>query len=142
MPQKVNGQAVYGIDVTLPGMLVASIERCPVVARGQVKSFDATAAKAVPGVRHVVQVSSGVAVVADGFWIAVQGRKALKVEWDEGPLRQLTSAGISKEHETASGQPGLVARNDGDAASALAAGGKTSRPSTRCPTSSTRAWSR
>ena len=125
VPQKVNGQAVYGIDVSVPGMLVASIERCPVVAKGQVKSFDATAAKAVPGVRHVVQVSSGVAVVADGFWIALQGRKALKVEWDEGPLRQLTSAGISKEHETASGQPGLVARNDGDAASALAAGGKT-----------------
>ena len=125
VPQKVNGQAVYGIDVSVPGMLVASIERCPVVAKGQVKSFDATAAKAVPGVRHVVQVSSGVAVVAEGFWIALQGRKALKVEWDEGPLRQLTSAGISKEHETASGQSGLVARNDGDAASALAAGGKT-----------------
>jgi isoquinoline 1-oxidoreductase subunit beta len=125
VPQKVNGQAVYGIDVKVPGMLVASIERCPVVAGGKVKSFDATAAKAIPGVRHVVQVSSGVAVVADGFWIALQGRKALKVEWDEGPLRQLTSAGVSKEHETAAGQPGLVARNDGDAAAALAAGGKT-----------------
>ena len=70
VPQKVNGQAVYGIDVSVPGMLVASIERCPVVAKGQVKSFDATAAKAVPGVRHVVQVSTGVAVVADGFWTA------------------------------------------------------------------------
>ena len=104
---------------------MASIEKCPVVAGGKVKSFDATAAKAVPGVRHVVQVTSGVAVVADGFWIALQGRKALKVEWDEGPLGQLTSAGIAKEHETAAGQPGLVARNDGDAAAALAAGGKT-----------------
>ena len=116
---------VYGIDVKLPGMLVASIERCPVVAGGKVKSFDATAAKAVPGVRHVVQGPSGVAVVADGFWIAVQGRKALKVEWDEGPLAPAHERGISKEHATAAGQPGLVARNEGDAAAALAAGGKT-----------------
>ena len=125
VPQKVNGQAVYGIDVKVPGMLVASIEKCPVVAGGKVKSFDATAAKAIPGVKHVVQVTSGVAVVADSFWTALQGRKALKVEWDEGPLGQLSSAGIAKEHETAAGQPGLVARNDGDAAAALAAGGKT-----------------
>ena len=64
-------------------------------------------------------------MVADNFWTALQGRKALKVEWDEGPLGQLSSAGIAKEHETAAGQPGLVARNDGDAPAALAAGGKT-----------------
>ena len=125
VPEKVNGQAVYGIDVKVPGLLVASIEKCPVVAGGKVKSFDATAAKAIPGVKHVVQVSSGVAVVADSFWTALQGRKALKVEWDEGRLGQLSSAGIAKEHETAAGQPGLVARNDGDALAALAAGGKT-----------------
>ena len=125
VPQKVNGQAVYGIDVKVPGMLVASIEKCPVVAGGKVKSFDATAAKAIPGVKHVVQVTSGVAVVADNFWTALQGRKALKVEWDEGPLGQLSSATIAKEHETAGGQPGLVARNDGDTAAALAAGAKT-----------------
>ena len=125
VPQKVNGQAVYGIDVKVPGMLVGSIERCPVVAGGKVKSFDATAAKAIPGVKHVVQVTSGVAVVADNFWTALQGRKALKVEWDEGPLGQVSSATIAKEHETAAGQPGLVARNDGDTAAALAAGTKT-----------------
>ena len=125
VPQKVNGQAVYGIDVKVPGMLVASIEKCPVVAGGKVKSFDAAPAKAIPGVKHVVQVTSGVAVVADNFWTALQGRKALKVVWDDGPLGQLSSAGIAKEHETAAGQPGLVARNDGDAAAALAAGGRT-----------------
>ena len=118
VPEKVNGKAVYGMDVRVPGMLVASIEKCPVVAGGKVKSFDATAAKAVRGVKHVVQVTSGVAVVADTFWAALQGRKALKVEWDEGPLGQLSSAGIAKEHETAAGQPGLVARNDGDTAGA------------------------
>lgn len=125
VPQKVNGRAVYGIDVKVPGMLVASIEKCPVVAGGKVKSFDATAAKAIPGVKHVVQVTSGVAVVADHFWTALQGRKALTIVWDEGPLGQLSSAGIAKEHETAAGQPGLVARNDGDTAAALAAGAKT-----------------
>jgi isoquinoline 1-oxidoreductase subunit beta len=125
VPQKVNGQAVYGTDVKVPGLLVASIEKCPVVAGGKVKSFDATAAKAIPGVKHVVQVSSGVAVVADNFWTAVQGRKALKVEWDEGPLAQLSSAGIAKEHAAAAGQTGLVARNDGDALATLAAAGKT-----------------
>src|SRR5262245_9816466 len=123
--QKGDGQSVYGLDVRLPGLLVAAIEKCPVVAKGTVKSFDATAAKAIPGVKHVVQVTSGVAVVADNFWTALQGRKALKIEWDEGPLRQLSSAGIAKEHETAVGQPGLVARNDGDTTAALAAGGKT-----------------
>ena len=125
-------------------MLVASIERCPVVAGGKVKSFDATAAKAVPGVKHVVQVTSGVAVVADSFWTALQGRKALKVEWDEGPLGQLTSAGIAKEHETAVGPagPGGAERRR-YAAAALAAGGEDGRgrlPGAR--TSSTRAWSR
>jgi isoquinoline 1-oxidoreductase beta subunit len=125
VPEKVNGTAVYGIDVKLPGMLVASIEKCPVVAKGKVKSFDATAAKAIPGVKHVVQVTSGVAVVADNFWTALQGRKALKVEWDDGPLRQLSSASIAKEHEAAAAGPGLVARNDGDAAAVLAGGGKT-----------------
>ncbi len=124
VPEKVNGKAVYGMDVRVPGMLVASIEKCPVVAGGKVKTFDATAAKAVPGVKHVVQVTSGVAVVADTFWAALQGRKALKVEWDEGPLSQLSSAGIAKEHATAASQPGLVARNDGDTAAALAAGAK------------------
>ncbi|HEY7601268.1 MAG TPA: xanthine dehydrogenase family protein molybdopterin-binding subunit [Methylomirabilota bacterium] len=125
VPEKVSGKAVYGMDVRVPGMLVGSIEKCPVVAGGKVKSFDATATKAVPGVKHVVQVTSGVAVVADTFWAALQGRKALKVEWDEGPLGQLSSAGIAREHQTAAGQPGLVARNDGDAMAALAGGAKT-----------------
>ena len=124
VPPKVNGQAVYGIDVQVPGMLIASIERCPVVAGGKVKSFDATAAKAVPGVKQVVQVTSGVAVVANSFWAALNGRKALKVEWDEGPVAQVSSAMITREYEAAGKQPGQVARSDGDHEKALAAGGK------------------
>jgi isoquinoline 1-oxidoreductase beta subunit len=125
VPEKVNGKAVYGMDVRVPGMLVGSIEKCPVVAGGKVKSFDATATKAVPGVKHVVQVTSGVAVVADTFWAALQGRKALKVEWDEGPVAQVSTPAMEKEYEAAAGSPGQVARNDGDHEKALQAGGKT-----------------
>src|SRR5438093_13098041 len=68
-PPKVDGSAVFGIDVKAPGLLVAVIARSPVFG-GKVKSFDATNAKAVPGVKHVVQISTGVAVVADGYWSA------------------------------------------------------------------------
>jgi isoquinoline 1-oxidoreductase beta subunit len=120
VPGKVNGTAVYGLDVTVPGLLVASIERCPVVAGYRVRGFDATAARAVPGVRHVVGVSSGVAVVADTFWAARQGRQALKVEWDEGPVARVSSAFLRQEYEAGAKQAGRVARNDGNADRALA----------------------
>jgi isoquinoline 1-oxidoreductase beta subunit len=123
-PAKVTGKAVYGVDVQVPGMLIASIERCPVFG-GKVQGFDATAAKAMPGVRHVVQVSNGVAVVADSFWTAVQGRKALSVTWDEGRVAQVSSPQISRDYEALSKQPGQQARKDGDAEAVLAAGGKT-----------------
>jgi len=122
-PEKITGRGVYGMDVQVPGMLVASIERCPVFG-GTVQSLDATAAKAVPGIKHVVQVSNGVAVVASSFWSALQGRRALKVTWDEGAMAALTSAQISKQYETMSKQPGQVARNEGNAEQALGAGGK------------------
>lgn len=123
-PLKVTGSAVFGMDVIVPGMLVASIERCPVFG-GKVKSFDATAAKRLKGVKHVVQVSNGVAVVADSFWTAVRGRQALKVVWDEGAGAAVTSASIHQGYVEAAKQAGQVARNDGDADRALAAGAKT-----------------
>jgi hypothetical protein len=71
-----------------------------------------------------LQVSNGVAVVADTFWSAPQGRRALKVEWDEGPLAQVSTALIDREYAQAAGQPGQVARNDGDAEKVLGAGGR------------------
>jgi isoquinoline 1-oxidoreductase beta subunit len=111
------------MDVQVPGMLVASIERSP-VRGGKVKSVDATATRAVKGVRQVVQVSNGVAVVADTFWAALQGRRALTVTWDEGPLAKVSSALIASEYERLAKQPGQVARSDGDAERVLAAGGK------------------
>lgn len=124
-PEKVTGRGIYGMDVHVPGMLVASIERPPVVSGGTVQDVDAAAARAVPGVKHVVQVSNGVAVVADRFPAALAGRRALKVTWNPGPMAQVSSAGISTGYAALSGQPGLVARKDGDAEHALAAGGKT-----------------
>src|SRR5437899_5087291 len=104
-------------------MLVASIERCPVFT-GTLKSFDATATKQVAGVKDVFAVTNGVAVVADGFWTAVQGRKALKVVWDEGALASVSTPDIFKEYERLSKTSGQVARNEGDADKALGAGGK------------------
>jgi isoquinoline 1-oxidoreductase beta subunit len=123
-PIKVNGSAVFGMDVAVPGMLIASIERCPVFG-GKVKTFDATAAKRIKGVKNVVQVTNGVAVVADSFWTAVRGRQALKVIWDEGPVAAVTSASIHQGYVDGAKQSGQVARNDGDADTALAAGAKT-----------------
>jgi len=117
---KVNGTAQFGIDVRVPGMLTALVARSPVFG-GKVVSFDATAAKAIPGVRHIVQISSGVAVVGDGYWPAKQGRDALKVSWDEGPVAQVSSASISSLFAQRATQDGAVARHDGDAVAALAA---------------------
>ena len=123
-PLKVNGSAVFGMDVAVPGMLIASIERCPVFG-GKVKSFDATATKRIKGVKDVVQVTSGVAVVADSFWTAVRGREALKVVWDDGAGASVNSASIRQGYAEAAKQAGQVARNDGDTDKALAVGAKT-----------------
>ena len=117
-PPKVDGSAQFGIDVKAPGLLVAVIARSPVFG-GKVKSFDATNAKAVPGVKHVVQISTGVAVVADGYWSAKKGRDALTVTWDEGPTASVSSASISELFGQKAGQTGAVARHDGDAQGAL-----------------------
>ncbi len=118
-PDKVNGSAQYGIDVRLPGMLYAVVARCPVFG-GKVASFDAAKAKAIPGVKDVIQISSGVAVIADNTWTAMEGRRALEVQWDEGPNANLTSAAISKLLADAASQPGAVARKEGDVEAGLA----------------------
>ncbi|HKV52311.1 MAG TPA: xanthine dehydrogenase family protein molybdopterin-binding subunit [Gemmatimonadaceae bacterium] len=116
-PAKTNGTAGFGIDTRQPGMLVAVVKRCPVFG-GKVASFDAAKAKAVPGVRQVVQISSGVAVVADGYWPAYKGRDALTVQWDLGPNATLDSAGIWKMFEDRLAQPLAVVRDTGNVAAA------------------------
>src|ERR1700674_1317111 len=117
-PDKVDGRAQFGIDVRQPAMLYAVVARCPVFG-GKVSSFDATKAKAVPGVKTVVQISSGIAVVADSTWAAMQGRRAVDVKWDEGPNANASSESISKLFADQMAQPGAEARKEGDAALAL-----------------------
>ena len=120
IPEKVDGRAGFGIDVQRPDMLVARVLRCPVFG-GRVASYDATRATAIPGVREVVPVSAGLAVVADNYWAASRGLQALAdgVTWDEGPLAGLTTAEISRRFREKAEQPGAPARNDGDADAAL-----------------------
>src|SRR4029453_15566195 len=107
-----------------PGMFIPDVEPCPVFG-GKVASYDATKAKAVKGVRQVVQISSGVAGVGDGFWGAKKGREALKITWDEGPNAQLSSAEITRSYSESAKQPGPVARKEGDAVNALGGAAKT-----------------
>jgi len=117
-PDKVNGRTEFGLDVRRPGMLYAVVQRCPVFG-GKVASFDATKAKAVPGVKNVIEISNGVAVVADNTWTAMQGRRALTVKWDEGPNAGVSSETISKLFADRTMQAGSEARKEGDAGAAL-----------------------
>jgi len=122
-PSKVNGTAGFGIDVKVPGMQYAVLQRCPVFG-GKVASFDAAKAKAVPGVKQVVQISNGVAVLADNTWAAMEGRKVLQVKWDEGKLANTSSATIRQMFADLADKPGAVARNVGNVETAMSAGAK------------------
>ena len=123
-PAIVSGQAVYGFDVRVPGMLVAVMERCPILG-GKLARFDAAKALSVPGVRQVLPVhsglSGGVAVVADNTWAAIKGRDALHVEWDRGPNPDFDSGRHMENLKAAFSQEGYPVRRDGDALQALAA---------------------
>jgi isoquinoline 1-oxidoreductase subunit beta len=119
-PEKITGRAVFGVDVQLPGMLTALVARPPVFG-AKVKSFTSAAALAVPGVRKVVKVPSGVAVVADHFWAAHLGRRALHVDWDLGANTALDTDEIVAGFRELSRRPGLVAARNGDAGTVLAA---------------------
>ncbi|MEP6745004.1 MAG: molybdopterin cofactor-binding domain-containing protein, partial [Gemmatimonadota bacterium] len=121
-PDVVTGRAIFGLDVRVPGMLYASVERAPVWG-GSVKTLDSTAALALPGVRHVFDLGDRVAVVADRHWQALQARRRLAVTWDDGPLASLSDATIgARMRELADASEGGVARNEGDAPSVLATG--------------------
>ena len=110
---KVDGSLIFGYDFTLPGMLTAVIMRIPTFD-GKVLDYDDSETMQVPGVKAVVQVSSGVAVVANDTWSAIQGRKALKVNFDPGPSANLNSADIRQRMLTALDRPGEVLRDDGN----------------------------
>ena len=116
---KTRGEAMFTMDMTLPGMLTALIARPPRFG-GKVKSLDAEAAKAVKGVTDVVETPRGVAVVAEGFWAAKNGRDVLEVEWDDTQAETRGSAEIMAQYKELAEKPGAVARQEGDAAASLA----------------------
>jgi isoquinoline 1-oxidoreductase subunit beta len=118
-PAKVNGTAVYGIDVRPPGLKIATLAQSPVFG-GRLKSVNDTAAKAVKGVRQVVRLDDAVAVVADHMGAAKKGLAALKIEWDDGPHAKLDTQAIAAELEQATLKPGAVAQNIGDVEKAMA----------------------
>jgi isoquinoline 1-oxidoreductase subunit beta len=141
---KVTGQAKFGLDVRVPGMLIASVERCPVCG-GTVRSYNAEEVKRIQGVRGVVEVKpihlthqfgeesgpgsrnyscAGVAVLADSTWAAMQARKALKVDWDEGATSQESTASLREQFVKLADAPGTVMRNDGDFEKAFASAAK------------------
>jgi isoquinoline 1-oxidoreductase beta subunit len=119
-----TGKAQYGIDTRLDGMLYAVVARPPVFG-GKVAKYEAAEALKVPGVVKVVELPSspppalfnplgGVAVIARNTWAAIQGRKALKIEWDKGPHGSYDSAAYRAQLEAAARKPGQVVRNDGN----------------------------
>jgi isoquinoline 1-oxidoreductase subunit beta len=117
-PEKVSGKATFGLDIRLPGMLTALVARSPVFG-GKVKSFRADKARAVAGVKKVVRVPSGVAVIAEHFWAAKLGRDALSVEWEPGPGAELDTDKMRTEHRALARTPGAKAASAGDPASAM-----------------------
>jgi isoquinoline 1-oxidoreductase subunit beta len=121
---KSNGTAVFAIDFSLPEMVTALVARPPLFG-ATVKSFDATPARAVPGVVDVVQISTGVAVVAKSFPVAQRGRRALHVEWDESKAEKRGTPELLNEYRALLESPGDIARRDGDCARALAGAART-----------------
>ena len=118
-PAKINGTAVYGIDVRPPGVKIATLAQSPVFG-GRVKSVDDAAAKAVKGVRQIVRLDDAVAVVADHMGAAKKGLAALKIEWDDGPHAKLITEEIGRELENATLKSGAVAQTIGDVDKAMA----------------------
>jgi isoquinoline 1-oxidoreductase beta subunit len=118
VPAKVDGSAGFGIDVEVPGMLLATVMASPVFG-GRLKSVDEKPAFAVSGVRAVVPLESAVVVVAEGYWPALKGLEALNPVWDEGPHAVMSDATIRAELSAALEQQGVVARDDGATATTL-----------------------
>jgi isoquinoline 1-oxidoreductase beta subunit len=125
--KKVDGSAEFGMDVKLPGLRVAVVVRSPTFG-GKVKSFDESAARAMPGVEDVLQIETGVAVVATTYWHARQAANVLRVEWDPGPNGSLSTQGIRERYQKAvAAGGGKTAKNEGDAVAALAKGTRVHR---------------
>src|SRR6266478_367421 len=120
-PEKVNGKAVYGIDVLPPGVKFATLLACPVFG-GKVGQVDDSKAKQVPGVRQIVALEDLLAVVGDHMWAAKQGLAALQITWDEGANAHVTSEQVWEQLRAASEKTGAIAKTAGDVTKGLASG--------------------
>ena len=123
-PEKITGRAKFGMDVQFEGLMTAMVARSPTFG-GSVKSFEGAEALAIPGVHKVVQVPTGIAVIADHYWAAKLGRDALKVEWNPGPNAGLNSRALLESFRKLAATPGLNAGQAGDTPAALAKAAKT-----------------
>jgi isoquinoline 1-oxidoreductase beta subunit len=123
-PDKVTGRAIFAIDVTRPGLLTALVAHPPVFG-AQPKHWNEAAALAIPGVRMVFAIPSGVAVVADRFWSAKRARDLLAVEWGTSPNTDISSAKLRAHYRDLAREPGQIARRDGDAAAAIRSAART-----------------
>ncbi|MHB1951227.1 MAG: xanthine dehydrogenase family protein molybdopterin-binding subunit [Acidiferrobacteraceae bacterium] len=132
VPSKVDGSAVFGIDAKLPGLLFAAVAHCPVFG-GTVRHYDAARARAVPGVKAVIRVTHGVAVVATDYWTAHKALAGMPIEWNDGGNSHVSSDSILREFEAAAEHPGAVAENRGDTARALHGAAKVIHAEYRIP---------
>ncbi len=121
--EKINGRAQFGMDVRFDGLLTAVVMRAPVFG-GSIKTVDDKAALLVPGVRQVLQVPSGVAVVADHYWAAKLGRDALQVEWDLGPNAALDTQTLRTQFRALAASDGTPVVSAGDVGKVLGEAGK------------------
>ncbi|QQL51252.1 xanthine dehydrogenase family protein molybdopterin-binding subunit [Mucilaginibacter ginkgonis] len=122
-PAKTNGSARFGMDMQLPGMLIAVVAHSPVFG-GKVLSFNATRAKAVKGVKQVVQIPTGVAVLADNYWSANEGKKLLNIIWNEGEGANLNTASQMAAYKKLASTNGLPAQKQGDLTAGFAGAAK------------------
>jgi isoquinoline 1-oxidoreductase beta subunit len=129
---KLDGSAVYGIDVKLPGMLHGALAQCPTLG-GKLASFDASAAESMPGVRKVVGTGNGVVVVADHYWQARRALDAVKISWDAGPNAALSTEAIRAKLRSAAKREGRSARSEGDVAAAMKGAAKVVRATYELP---------
>ena len=120
---KINGTTQFGIDVKMPGMLYAALAQCPVLG-GKAMGVDDARAKSMPGVRHVVRITDGVAVVADSWWQAKQARDTLNITWDEGPNKGLNQDAVWKGLSEAMAKPAAQVKQQGDVAQAMSGAAK------------------
>ncbi|AFM23633.1 molybdopterin-dependent oxidoreductase [Desulfomonile tiedjei] len=131
-PEKTNGEGIFGIDVTVPDMLTAVVARFPVFG-ATVARFNADKAKSIPGVKEIVQIPTGVAVLAEGFWPAKVAADALEITWDEGEDANLSTQTLREQYADLARSPGLIAREEGDSEQALKTAAKVIREEYEVP---------